>query len=294
MSFSTLSQKLKKMNNPLVSYLFNTGQRLKFSYLSLEDILIDAKEWSKILPKDTGVIVGIPRTGLIIAAVIATELGKPLATPDLIIDNKFWYKRETDEWPQDLSQILIIDDSIDTGTALNRTLEFLKEKKPNALIRTGALYLNKHAIKPDFYFKRLHTINTLQPSLLHHHPGSIFCDLDGVLCEDYPGGMNELEYTSWLSYVRPYKIPTFEIDCIVTGRLEKYRNITELWLLQNNIKYKKLLMRKENEGHYQQKIKIALRDKPTWFWESDPHLSKWLHIKTGVKVLCLQNGRVYG
>jgi hypothetical protein len=39
-------------------------------------------EWTKRLPQDYDVIVGIPRSGLIVASIIACRLGKPLTTPD--------------------------------------------------------------------------------------------------------------------------------------------------------------------------------------------------------------------
>jgi len=71
-------------------------------------------------------------------------------------------------------------------------------------------------------------------------------DLDGLICEDYPGHMGEERYTKWMKTARPLFIPSNAIEIIITGRQERFRRITEDWINSHHIQCRKLVMRPDN------------------------------------------------
>jgi len=66
--------------------------------------------------------------------------------------------------------------------------------------------------------------------------------LDGVLCADPSIDDDGPLYINEITNAPEKFIPKYTINNIVTCRLEKYRNITEQWLLKHNIKYNNLIM----------------------------------------------------
>jgi len=119
--------------------------------------------------------------------------------------------------------------------------------------------------------------------------------MDGVLCEDPPRGYDRDEtlYLKWIQSAKPYLIPAFEIDAIVTSRLEKYRPQTEAWLKKHDVQYKKLVMwdldsKKDRNGrNADHKAGILTGLKPDIFWESSMEQSQKIRKATGIPCLCI-------
>jgi hypothetical protein len=131
--------------------------------------------------------------------------------------------------------------------------------------------------------------------MLHSKMGRLASDLDGVICEDCPPGVDgdEEKYRRWLTNAKPYLIPNFEFDTIISSRLEKYRAETEKWLQLHGVKYKELVLwnlesKKERKGqHAQHKVDYLLKIKPDMFWESSFWEAKEIWAKTSIPTLCV-------
>lgn len=107
-------------------------------------------------------------------------------------------------------------------------------------------------------------------------------------------GLDEKVYTGWIRNAKPYLIPAFEIDTIISMRLEKYRSDTEEWLARHDVRYGKLMLcdvqiGEEREGKrlVQHKIELLLKTKPWWFWESSFSEAKQIWEATKIPVLCI-------
>ena len=124
--------------------------------------------------------------------------------------------------------------------------------------------------------------------------GRLASDMDGVLCEDCPPGVDKDRklYFERVEKARPYLIPSFEIDVIVSNRLEKYRPLTEKWLKEHNVRYKELVLWDEKSGNErngkfaQHKINALLKIKPDIFWESNFSQAREIWKATKIPVIC--------
>jgi hypoxanthine phosphoribosyltransferase len=239
--------------------------------------------------------VGIPRSGLLIGSMIATKLAKPLATPD----NSLWLSKAINFRP--IRNILVVDDCITTGKSLNTAAESIREKYPQATVYRGALFANdKNKEMVDTYYMIINGYQLFQWNMMHYKLGVVGFDLDGVICESSPAYRNEEKYLEFLAKARPYLIPEFEIDYIITSRLEKYRPQTEKWLEENDVKYKNLIMwdvpskpgDDESVASFKSKV---IKETPIFYYlESSARQAEKIWRTTKVPCLCIDELRMIG
>jgi adenine/guanine phosphoribosyltransferase-like PRPP-binding protein len=218
-------------------------------------------------------VVGVPRSGLFFANVIANKLCLPLAaTTD---PHHSWQSKHLTS--EELGRYLLIDDSYRTGTALNEAIKLLMANGiRRADIDTAALITSeKGKYELDYYGCIIENPRFFEWNMLHR-PVRLYTDMDGVLCEDPPANVKfaEKRYEKWLRNAKPYLIPSFEIDTILTSRIEVYRTETEVWLAHHNVKYKNLVMGTEATRHLQRnsklkhKIAFLSQKQDGVYWES--------------------------
>lgn len=127
---------------------------------------------------------------------------------------------------------------------------------------------------------------------------NITFDMDGVLCEDPPPdkdfGMPG--YEDHLRITNPIYIPNFEIYQIVTGRREKYRRETLEWLFNNNVKYKRLVLKPthiptEKTPYF--KANIYINSDSELFIESNEEQSKIIAMISKKPVYYFKKGVIY-
>lgn len=58
------------------------------NYRSIVDLNSDIKKWISELPNDLDLIVGIPRSGLLVANLLALHLNLPLTDVEGLIENR--------------------------------------------------------------------------------------------------------------------------------------------------------------------------------------------------------------
>lgn len=218
-----------------------------FNYKSITDLNdLIVKSLYKI-PHDVDLIVGIPRSGMLPANLIALYLNKPYTDIDSFVDERIYDFGERGKSlnTKKIDKILLIDDSICSGNALNKVKQKIKQKKLSSNILFGSIYATpESANKVDIFFEIVETPRVFQWNLFHHNdviPHS-FMDIDGVLCPNPPVDDDGPIYKEYIANAPLLFRPSVEIDTIISCRLEKYRLITESWLQTNEIKYKKLIM----------------------------------------------------
>jgi len=84
-------------------------------------------------------------------------------------------------------------------------------------------------------------------------------DMDGVLCEEVPHDQDDdgERYSNFIKNSRQLFVPIQPINTIVTGRLDKYRSITENWLHEHGIVYGKLIMLNLPNNQERSKIDVG-------------------------------------
>ena len=221
-------------------------------FKSLSDLSKDIHEWIPDLPENIELIVGIPRSGMLVASIVSLKLNLPLAELDGFLqghvlgkgrrmhelDNKTFLNKQR--------KVLILDDSVSSGKAMTETKESLFKANLGHEIVYGAVYVTqKGKTFVDIYFEILQNPRRFEWNILSSPDIKNFCfDMDGVLCNDplpYENDDGD-KYKEFIGKAKPLYIPNNIIGNIVTSRLEKYRSETEDWLRANNIKYKKLNM----------------------------------------------------
>lgn len=256
-----------------------------------------------ILPRDFDLIVGIPRSGMMPANLLAFYLNKPYTDIHSFINGHIYKAGARGQFfdIKDFKKILVVDDSIASGSAILESKEILKELGGDFLISYCAIYVVPGKEKlVDYYFEKVPLPRYFQWNILNHTTLEKACfDIDGVLCVDPTEDQNDdgPKYIDFILNAPPLFIPGSKIGTVVTSRLEKFRKETETWLANNNIKYKDLVMldlpnkeaRQRANSHAQHKAKTYNLSKYVLFVESS--LSQAIDINriTGKPVFCTEN-----
>jgi orotate phosphoribosyltransferase len=278
------------------------GKRFKF--VSVDQASIWTLDWVKTFPVSFDLIVGVPRSGMFIASLIALKLGKGLSTPELLQRGEYWHSSVVrDRLRLDAStHVLLVDDAVYSGNSMADAMKIIRSTYKDIQISQASLIVDKASKgKVDYYYKRVEPPRVYEWNILHRKIASQFgngilaVDMDGVLCADCPPNLDkdEVLYMEWLTSARPYLIPSFEIDAVVTSRLEKYRDLTEVWLNKHGVRYKTLHMwdietkaqRQDKFGAYKVNRLLSLR--PDMYWESSWNLSKQIWEETKIPTLCI-------
>ena len=252
------------------------------------------------IPKDIDLIIGIPRSGLIISTMIAEYIGKP--STDLF---GFLYGIKTELMafssiaPQvsydNIKHILLVDDGVGLGTSMKKAKNMVINKYPNLKITTYSPFVEPFSTdKVDIYCTVLR--DQFMPWSIMKRGIEVACvDIDGVLTEDVPAQFDtdDENYITFLRNQKPMFRPDRPIHTLVSGRLEKYREITEEWLNKNNITYKHLILlnlpnkyerSKINVGEY--KANVYRNSGTELFIESDFNEANTIHNLTKMPVFC--------
>ena len=280
-------------------------------FITIKDLNNDIISNINKVPVDVDLIVGIPRSGLLAAELIALYVNKPLTDIDSFIEGKVFSSGKTKNTSNftsnftEMKKVLIVEDSVDSGNSIR----LAKEKLQDISNKKELIYLTIYTRTDtkdltDIYFKIIDDRRVFEWNYLHNNQLNDMCfDIDGVLCCDPSKNQteNEKEYEKFLLNAVPKLITTKEIGYLVTSRLEKYRSQTEQWLKNNNISYNKLLMypdsvEKRNIPGEHSRFKAEIykkMSKSTLFIESEPDQAAEINRITKKPVFCVSNQVYY-
>jgi hypothetical protein len=111
----------------------------------------------------------------------------------------------------------------------------------------------------------------------------IASDLDGVIAytpykkDDFVPSRLRVFYRS----CKPTKYSIFNYDFIITGRKDFYRKLTENWLKENNVSYRKLIMyptgvRKSLKGVFKYKAEVINKLNVNKYYENHKGIYDYL------------------
>lgn len=273
------------------------------NYRNISDLNQIILKRLNILPRDFDLIVGVPRSGMLPANLIALYLSKPFTDIHSFRNGHIYKAGERGQFIDvvEFKKILIVDDSIASGSAMIKAKELVKEVGNDFDISFCAVYVVPGKEKMvDYYFESVSLPRYFQWNILNHTVLEKSCfDIDGVLCVDPTSEQNDdgPKYRDFILNAEPLYIPKAKIGVLVTSRLEKYRSETEEWLRKNNVKYNKLVMldlpdmkaRQKANNHGAHKANTYKNSAYSLFFESS--LSQALEINriTGKPVFCTEN-----
>jgi len=255
------------------------------------------------IPRDFDLIVGIPRSGMLPANLLSLYLNKPYTDLQSFLNGHI-YKAGARSQFFDISEfknILVVDDSVSSGSAISECKELLKPLSDKFNFKYSAVYVVPGKQKlVDYYFELVPFPRYFQWNIFNHTTLEKACfDIDGVLCLDPTPEQND-DGEMYLEFIRnapPLFIPGCKIGTIVTSRLEKYRKPTEIWLNANNIKYNELIMldlptmeaRQKANNHGDHKAKVYMKKPYILFIESDYAQAVEINRISKKPVLCTEN-----
>jgi uncharacterized HAD superfamily protein len=205
-----------------------------------------------MVPKNISLIVGVPRSGLLAANILALHLNLPLTDIQGLIENRIIESgercktRNRNRYPVDKHTVLVVDDSVATGNTMRKIKYKLSNSNLKAIVIYCGVYVSSKSERyVDFHFEQIQGDRVFEWNLMNSWiMGQSCTDLDGVLCEDPTEEENDdgERYKKFIMQAKPLLIPSRKMKCIVTCRLEKYRSLTEEWLKSQGIEYGSLVM----------------------------------------------------
>jgi uncharacterized HAD superfamily protein len=256
------------------------------------------------LPARIDLVVGVPRSGLLVANLLSLAINVPMADLQGFIEGRILASGRTKNLrprsAHEYENVLLVDDSLNSGRAMREAVERIGRSPYSGNLTSCAVY----GLKPshpsvDIILEALPQPRLFQWNFLHHAILESACfDIDGVLCCDPEQGDNDDSdrYLSFLSQARPYLRPTRRIGHLVTSRLERYRPQTEAWLAANDISYGKLWMldlssaaeRRRLKAHASFKSRVYQESGALLFVESEPRQAREIALDSGKPVLCIE------
>ncbi len=252
-------------------------------------------------------VVGIPRSGLLAANIVALHLNLPLLTLDAFLKREFIGSKFTHRSTKAGSvgrgkpRVLLVDDSIGTG----RTFDLIEQSidqaglKSDFFIHFLAVYSTTEKAPLVDHLEVLDHPRAFEWNVMHHDYTKSFCvDLDGVLCADPTVDENDDgdAYSTFIRTARPKIIPSRGVGAVVTARLERYRTGTEDWLARCGVQYERLIMldlptgaeRRRLGAHAKYKADVYNELGGRLFVESDLGQAKEIFNLTGRPVYSLE------
>jgi hypoxanthine phosphoribosyltransferase len=196
-------------------------------FVTLDELAVWTRALRARVPTSIDAVVGIPRSGMIPASMLATTLGCPLGTPDLFGEGRLWTSRLLEPPdPGALRSILLVDDSVDRGTTLDAARRAIEGAAPDARITTLAVVAHRPSAIDlvDLHYCMLPHPTLFEWNLMHAKAmTTLSASLEGVL--DQPGG-----------------VPRYAIDWVLAPGPPARREATAAWLRDRGVRYGTLVL----------------------------------------------------
>jgi uncharacterized HAD superfamily protein/hypoxanthine phosphoribosyltransferase len=273
------------------------------NYRNIKDLNNIILQRLSIIPRDFDLIVGVPRSGMLPANLLSLYLNRPYTDIDSFLNGHIYKAGARSQFfdSGEHKKVLVVDDSIASGSAMTECKKTLKHLEDKFDIKYCAIYVIPGKEKMvDYFFETVALPRYFQWNILNHTTLEKACfDIDGVLCADPTPEQNDdgEKYIDFILNAPPLFIPGSKIGTIVTSRLEKYRKETEIWLEANNIKYNDLVMldlpdmaaRQKANNHGGHKAKAYMSKPYVLFIESEYAQSIEINRISKKPVLCTAN-----
>lgn len=221
------------------------------NFVTYAELVRDARSLARRLDPETVGVLGIPRSGMLVASIIAQELDCHLGDVNAFAASgcTFMKPGRRMNWQRDPSgPIVVVDDSLYAGAAMDQAKLALRANPMMDAYydyQFACLYLAPGMEHRVHYFERI-----VEPPRMFawnwRHSDMLqwsMCDIDGVLCPDPTCAEEDADgYLDHLKNAPLLFTPRRRIHTIITGRLEQHRAVTEQWLSLRRIDYDRLYM----------------------------------------------------
>lgn len=255
------------------------------------------------IPHDIDLVVGIPRSGMLPATMIALLLNTRLTDIDSFVEDGGCFSNGLSRGEyvkkDEIKKVLVVDDSINSGKSLSDAKKKLERvHKEYEYTFCVPIATSSGAAMVDVCFEVIDDDRVFEWNIFHHSVLNNACvDIDGVLCLDPVEDDDGEKYQSFIQTATPLFLPTCKINTLISCRLEKYRSLTENWLAQHNILFDQLIMLDfpdkatrvawNKHGRYKGEY-YRQRTDCTLFIESSSHQAKIIAEVSNKPVFCVE------
>lgn len=222
------------------------------NYRSVNDLSRLVTKHAGKVPADVDLVVGIPRSGMLVASLVSLKLNLPLTDLYSFLRNDDLKRGDTRQYkhaqlikPLEAKKILLVDDSIASGSSMAKAVSQLRGQFRGSVC-TFVAFAERHNVSAvDLHLELVEQPRVFEWNIMHHHYINHACiDIDGVLCVDpvSPEAEDGPDYQQRLANASPLFIPSIKASKLVTTRFERYRSDTERWLKRHGVKYDTLYM----------------------------------------------------
>lgn len=287
-------------------------------YVTYEDLCRDIRNNLPKIPRDVAGVLGIPRSGMLPATMIAEYLNVGLSTPDSVIAAGSVTRALLEHGGRRLRgagsrTLLVVDDTCYHGNSISKAMR--KFKHP-AFAGCEFIFLVVYlegpgdTVTPDVWLRDVREPAKNGPFGFAVYEWNLFAhgnltrrtlfDLDGVFCLEPPDERNEEAYLQYIKNPIPLYIPTGDLISICTFRLEKYRQETLDFLHGIGAAHVNLYMypaqsyvERQGVAPWQYKADMYMDDYWLLFVESEDYQARKIHGLTGKPVVCIESNTVY-
>ena len=237
------------------------------NFRSIRDLGDLIRDNLDVIPGDVDLVVAVPRSGIIPAAMIALARNLPVTDIDGLLEQRLLERQgrrkvAANAWPP--RHVLVVDDSVASG----KSLTAVRERFAELPAQTRVSYLAAYGWVPgasvaDIVLETLPNPRAFEWNLFHHDCMEWAClEIDGVLCaapgRDAPD--DGPRYRDVLRDAKPLFLPSKPVASLVTARREEYRVQTEDWLQRHGVRYGELIMLDETDAD-RRRFGLAIKHK---------------------------------
>jgi uncharacterized HAD superfamily protein/adenine/guanine phosphoribosyltransferase-like PRPP-binding protein len=277
---------------------------LKFR--SFEDLAATVRGNLHRIPHDIDVVVGVPRSGMFPAGMLALHRNATLTDIDGFLEGRALQHGIRREKPRIRASsemwqnVLVVDDSVVTGGTMANIRARIAAAGGHWKVLYCAIYgVEARHPQVDLTFDVCPLPRAFEWNLMHHPAclANACMDIDGLLCVDPTIEENDdgPRYERFLQEADPNLLPTVPVGTLVSSRLEKCRAATEGWLAHHGVQYGELHLldlpsaeaRRRLKAHAPFKADVYRSKKDSWlFLESDLQQARAIAAQTGKAVVC--------
>ena len=288
------------------------GEALPASrFITTAELVADSLALAAALPvTELDGIIGVARSGVIAASVMATHYHLPLWTVSPVaktLQPLGSGYRLGDRGTPPRGRLLIVDDTACSGGTINQVLDTVKTVVDLRDVYTAAIYATAEAaaaidavahVYPKPHFLEWNFANNVfSPRLAW--------DFDGILCEDPRRYDTDPAYHDHLENALPLYLPRRSPVCIVSARTEPFRPQTETWLRRHGVRWHTLILwdgdpekrwtTPDTVAAWKAKHIAELRDRGIkGYVESDPRQAAVIAELAHIPVICPTARMVFG
>ncbi len=282
------------------------------NYRSIFDMQVALERALHLLPADIDLVVGLPRSGIIAASMMALIRNRRMTDIDRYVEGKTYAAGRTKAQEKlhafsDVRRVLVLDDSVNSERSMREAKVRIDAAGHGHDVFYAAVFGNRSAAEYqvcDHVCEIVSEPRVFQWNVMHHNVLARSCvDIDGVLCRDPERAQNDdgPAYRRFLRDAAPLHRPSWRIGTLVTSRLERYRPETEAWLERQGILYDRLEMldlpsaeeRRRQGAHAAFKADRYGASRAQLFIESEIGQAREIAQRTGRPVLCMESHTLF-